>query len=64
MQEEDCELSDDTRQFTTETINNPEDHDISENHVDQPIHEEPPEAIVEKGQVAVQLLFISISLDM
>ena len=62
LQEEDGELLDDTIQFTTKRIDNPEDHDISDNLADQPIDEEPSEAIAEGGQDAVQLLFISISL--
>ena len=62
LQEEDGEFSDDASQFTTETIDNPEDHDISDNLADRPSDEEPPEAIAEGGQDIVQLLFISISL--
>ena len=61
-EEEDGKFSDDTSQFTTKTINNPEDHDISDNLADWPSDEEPPEAIAEGGQDSVQLLFISISL--
>ena len=62
LQEEDGELSDDASHFTTKTINNPKDHDISDNLADWPSDEEPPEAIAKGGQDAVQLLFISISL--
>ena len=62
LQEEDGELSDDVSHFTTKTINDPEDHDISDNLADWPSDEEPPEAISEGGQDSVQLLFISISL--
>ena len=62
LQEEDGELSDDASQLTTETINGPEDHDISDNLADRPSNEEPPEVITEGGQDAVQLLIISISL--
>ena len=62
LQEEDGEFSDDASQFTTRLINDPEDHDISDNLADWPSNEEPPEAILEGGQDAVQLLFISISL--
>ena len=62
LEEEDGKLSDDASQFTTRLINDPEDHDISDNLADWPSDEEPPEAISEGGQDAVQLLFISISL--
>ena len=62
LHEEDGELSDDASHFTTETINDPEYHDTSDNISDRPSDEEPPEAIAEGGQDAVQLLFISISL--
>ena len=62
LQEEDGELLDDTIQFTTERIDDPEDHDISDNLADQPIDEEPSEAIAEGGQDSVQLLLIYISL--
>ena len=62
LEEEDHELSDDASQFTTRLINDPEDHDISDNLADWPSDEEPPEAISEGGQDAVQLLFIYISL--
>ena len=54
LQEEDGELSDDTSQFTTETIDNPEDHDISDNISDRPFDEDPTESIAEGGQHAVQ----------
>ena len=47
LQEEDGELSDDASQFTTEMINNTEDHDISDNLADLPSDEEPPEAITD-----------------
>ena len=43
-------------------IDDPKDHDISDNIADQPSDEEPTEAITEGGQYVVQLLFISISL--
>ena len=62
LQREDGKLLDNASQFTTETINNPKDHDISDNLADWPSDEEPPEAIVEGGQDTVQLLLISISL--
>ena len=53
---------DDASQFTTKMINDPKDHDISDNIADWTSDEDPPEAIAEGGQDAVQLLFISISL--
>ena len=62
LQEEDGELSDNASQFTTDTIKDSKDNDISNNLFDLPSNEEPPEAIAEGGQDAVQLLFISISL--
>ena len=42
LQEEDGELLDDASQFTTEMINDPEYHDISDNLADQPSDEELP----------------------
>ena len=62
LQEEDGKFLDDASQFTTKMINYPEDYDISDNLADWTSDEEPPEAIAEGCQDAVQLLFISISL--
>ena len=62
LQEEDSELMNDTSQFTTDTIDDPEDHYTSENIDNLPSYEKPPEAIAYGGKDAVQLLFISISL--
>ena len=62
LQEEDGKLSDEASRLNTKTINNPKDHDISDNLAAWPSNEDPPEAIAEGGQDAVQLLFISISL--
>ena len=42
LQEEDSELSDNASQFTTEIINDPKDHDISDNLADRPSNEESP----------------------
>ena len=36
LQEDDGELSDNASQSTTKTINDPKDHDISDNLVDRP----------------------------
>ena len=62
LQEEYGELSVDMSLFATETIDDPKYHDISDNLTDRTSNEYPPEAIVEGGQDAVQLLFIYISL--
>ena len=56
LQEEAGELLDDASQFTTETIINPEDHDIYENLANQPTYEEPPEEISERCQDSVFFL--------
>ena len=45
LQEGGGELLDNASQFTTKTINNTEDHDISENLANWGTNEEPPEAI-------------------
>ena len=55
LQDNGCELSDDTSQFTTKTIDDPKDHDISDNLADRPNDEEPSSAIAEGGQDAVQI---------
>ena len=62
LQEDDGEFSDDASQFTTEMIDDTKDCDISDNLADRPSNEDPPEAITEGGQDAVQLLFVSIYL--
>ena len=41
-------------QLTTDTIDNPEDHDIYDNSYYQPSNEEPPKSIAEGGQDSVQ----------
>ena len=62
LQEEHGELLDNSSQFTTKTIDNSQDHDISDNLDDRPSNEETPKAISEGGKYTVKLLFISISL--
>ena len=54
LNEDEGELLYKASQFTTKRIENPEDHDISNNLADLPINEEPPEAIVEGGLHEVQ----------
>ena len=45
LQEVDGKFPDDASEFITKMINDPEDHDVSDNLADWPSDEDPPEAI-------------------
>ena len=62
LQEKDGELLDNASQFTTNKINNPEDHDISDNFLINQGMKSLQKKLQNGGKDAVQLLFISISL--
>ena len=54
LQQEDGEFSDDVNHFITKTIDDHEDHDISDNLSKWPSDDKPPEAISDGVQDAVQ----------